>query len=537
MPNYKLTFFLLAIFALSCSKEDESIGIDPSYVVDINYEFDSVGSLTEQTAEEAKKTINGKWNVSQNPSSGKRNVNINLIGIEFTDDRYAIVFEVSGINPETEQELNEEVIAYGPYTFTENAQGVVETVDLFETVNGVDEKIASLVNVVVQETADQLNATFDIEFDLPDDFVDFPIGNISGEYSASKEEPLISEKDASGNTNFAKIVGFVWTLDKIEIDGEELNPAEEFINEEEICSDIYNDIFQPIEDKYRPQFDALGLEFAATIEALDEVNRSFSDQINELIIQLEALNASYVPIRDAWITWSSETQYTLRDAIEATYNQSTADTEAAFAAGTITDEEYASKINEIQQIYNTDVDALIEEYSRLEEEHNVAQEQWLADSTEIESQMNTLAVEQEQLNYSEEYQRIQTDYDTQLEALNIQFDQELEASANEANSECDQARESFIANAEVRIEVSFSSYGTYLFSVSDANGGTIEVETNEWRFLDDQQTSLIVDNETELRIDGLNETQLVILEDVDEVDEETGERDQFTAKWSFVKSN
>lgn len=238
--------FATALFVTSCSDDDSNAAEEMTITVEEEqFVFDAVGAIAEQTAEEAKKTINGKWNVGTPASSSKQNLSCDFLGVEFTDDRFALAFEITGVDPDTDENVDEVIYAYGPYTLVEGTDGTVTAVELFETIDGVDYKIATLTDIVVEETNNELNATFSVEFDLPEDIAeDFPCGNLSGNYSAEKDEPVVSSDQANdASNNFSKLVN-AWRLDTIQIDGQNaplgLFVAEEIFDAEEECAEIFD---------------------------------------------------------------------------------------------------------------------------------------------------------------------------------------------------------------------------------------------------------------------------------------------------------
>lgn len=225
MKNYlslflRLTFFSLVI--VGCSSEDDP---EPQAEEQVVFTLDATGNVAEQTAVEAKKTINGKWNIGSSGSSSKKlsgfynkqkkslfqklNLKTNIVFkgqncslnyIEFTDDLYAI-----SINTPDGSEA-----AFGQYILVET-NGTVSAVELYVTVLGNNHLIATLTNIVVTETANDLNATFDVVFNIPDDYEWACGSSLSGEYSARKEEALTGAEDASADSNFAKVVA-TWDI-------------------------------------------------------------------------------------------------------------------------------------------------------------------------------------------------------------------------------------------------------------------------------------------------------------------------------------
>ena len=81
------------------------------------------------------------------------------------------------------------------------------SVDLYESINGTSYKIATLTDIVVTESGNELNASFEVVFNIPDDYEDWPCGaSLSGDYTASKEEPVSGAENATEDSNFAKLV-------------------------------------------------------------------------------------------------------------------------------------------------------------------------------------------------------------------------------------------------------------------------------------------------------------------------------------------
>ena len=437
MKKYIFTLLtVITIGLIGCNKED--LG-NP---VDVQFEFDVVGTVAEQTAEEAKKTINGKWDVDPSASSSKRSVSCSFYGVEFTNDRYALRFDINGVDPNTGESLDESIYAYGPYSLKENSEGLVTAVELFETVDGVDNKIATLTDVVVADNGSDLNATFTVVFDLPDDIAeDFPCGNLDGDYAADKDEPVVSEEAGSGNTNFAKLIN-VWRLDSVSIDGEEedvaLFVAADFAGEE-LCQDIFNELYDQS-------------EIASQVEALFAEAEALSDELNSSVLaEVEA-----IPISD---------------------NPTTEELDA----------------------FNAQIEAI---YQNAAEQQNAFFE----------------------------------NANAQVEALYEAWEEPTEEEIEAAEEACEASVSQYAQNIDAAIEVTFSAYGSYIFSIS-IDGETVDVEVNDWEFTNTDQTRMLVDGETTLIIDRITDTELRVIENVNETDEESGETDQYQAVWSFTRIN
>ena len=395
-------------FLVSCSKESAD---NP---VDIQFVFDAVGTVSEQTVEEAKKTINGKWDVTNTPSSAKRDVSCSFLGIEFTDTRFAIRFDIQGDNPDSGEFIDEEIFAYGPYVLNEGSDGTVTSVDLFQTIDGMDLKIARLVDIVVEESDTDLNATFRIEFDLPDDFSDFPCGTLSGDYSAEKDEPVVTETEGNVDSIFVKLIN-VWSLTSIELDGVQEDVALLVIQdfaEDDLCQDIYDSLFD--------------------FEQLDE-------EINALEQQFEADQITF-----------------------ATENPNA------------TEEEYTAFLNV---------------------------------------------------------------YLASLEALYANFEP-TEADFEAAEEECERVTRDYSQTIDASVEVSFSAYGSYIFTIV-IDGNPVEVSVDDWEFANTEQTELLVDGgSTRLIIETITDTQLVIVETVDTSEgPDNGDEVELPIKWFFTKAN
>lgn len=223
--SFIFAFSIISLLIIGCSSEDNSEPLAGEQEV---FTLDATGNVAEQTAVEAKKTISGKWNIGGSGSTSKKvptlnnnkersffrpsklktnralkGQNCSLNYIEFTDDLYAISIDTpSGSEA-----------AFGQYTLVET-NGTVSAVELYVTVLGNNHLIATLTNIVVSETANDLNATFDVVFNIPDDYEWACGSSLTGEYSAQKEEPLAGAEDASADSNFAKVVA-TWDITRV----------------------------------------------------------------------------------------------------------------------------------------------------------------------------------------------------------------------------------------------------------------------------------------------------------------------------------
>ena len=74
---------LVYLILIGCSKNDDTVEPDPVF------ELEATGTVANQTPEEARKTINGKWTVNgaSVKSSASKSQNCTFLGIEFTHDR------------------------------------------------------------------------------------------------------------------------------------------------------------------------------------------------------------------------------------------------------------------------------------------------------------------------------------------------------------------------------------------------------------------------------------------------------------------
>lgn len=211
-------YFISALFIIGCGSDNDPDILSTGSPIT---QLDATGTVSQQTAVEAKKTIYGKWDIGNSAKSvSARNSNGCAFDyIEFTDDAYIMALVID----------NETVTAFGDYVLNEDTSGNVSSVDLFFNLGTSEIKIATLTDIVVVEEGNNLSATFNIELSIPEES-DFDVCNsIQGDYSADKDEPMTESTSASPDSNHAKIVK-TWNLVSVVMDGQD------------ITSDIFMDI-------------------------------------------------------------------------------------------------------------------------------------------------------------------------------------------------------------------------------------------------------------------------------------------------------
>lgn len=218
-----LLLLLSLLFLISCSSDDDTTNDDltaEETETTVAFNLDATGTIAEQTAEEAKETINGRWSFGSSSSKGtssSKGQSCSLNYIEFTDTMYGISIDTP---------MGEEA-AFGNYSMIET-NNTVSAVELYVTVLGNNHLIATLTNIVVTENANELNAVFDVVFNIPADY-DWSCGtSLSGNYTAEKEEPMADAVDAAPDSKFANLVN-TWLLTELYEyeDGERISAIED----------------------------------------------------------------------------------------------------------------------------------------------------------------------------------------------------------------------------------------------------------------------------------------------------------------------
>ena len=154
----------------------------------------ATGRVSEQTPEQARSTINGKWNFPESSAKSSYSSKLNTCEfdfIEFTDTTYFLAIDLEG----------EFMAVSGPYELNEDSEGNVSSVDLYYYTGEVDLVIATLTDINVIEINDEIEASFTVNLTIPDT-ADFDSCNeLSGTYSdVGKEEPM-QQSYAVANTS------------------------------------------------------------------------------------------------------------------------------------------------------------------------------------------------------------------------------------------------------------------------------------------------------------------------------------------------
>ena len=179
-------------------------------------ELKATGSVAEQSPIEAKKTIYGKWDLKNSSNAASKSNECEFDFIEFNDEDYIMSLLIGG----------ETTTVFGAFVLNEDAAGNVSSVELKFNLGTSDITIATLTNIVVVESGDNLSATFDVVLDIPEE-ADFDVCNsLSGSYEeVGKEEPMPESVEATANSDHAKLIK-TWTLSSIIVGGNNMTSDE-----------------------------------------------------------------------------------------------------------------------------------------------------------------------------------------------------------------------------------------------------------------------------------------------------------------------
>ena len=209
----KIFLLLIALTVLSCSKSsnnDNSAEItDPRMASSAITNIYATGKVSEQTAEQAKKTIFGKWNLgsSSNSSKSAREItDCTFNSVEFTEYDYNLNINAPGMI-----DTGGIAIIYGNYELVEEGEKVTKVILKTITESG-EQNIAEVTDIEVIETDGQLDISFKFDFIVNLESIGIPCNdNMDMEYSAEKEPAVEGTLTADTDSNHYKIIG-TWDL-------------------------------------------------------------------------------------------------------------------------------------------------------------------------------------------------------------------------------------------------------------------------------------------------------------------------------------
>ena len=209
----KISLLLIALTVLSCSKssnDDSSAEItDPRMASSAITNIYATGKVSEQTAEQAKKTIFGKWNLgsSSNSSKSAREItDCTFNSVEFTEYDYNLNINAPGMI-----ETGGIAVIYGNYELVEEGEKVTKVILKTITESG-EQNIAEVTDIEVIETDGQLDISFKFDFIVNLESIGIPCNdNMDRDYSAEKEPAVEGTLTADTDSNHYKIIG-TWDL-------------------------------------------------------------------------------------------------------------------------------------------------------------------------------------------------------------------------------------------------------------------------------------------------------------------------------------
>tara|TARA_B100000575_G_scaffold161401_1_gene128970 strand:+ start:221 stop:1285 length:1065 start_codon:yes stop_codon:yes gene_type:complete len=209
----KISLLLIALTVLSCSKSsnDDSSGeiTDPRMASSAITNIYATGKVSEQTAEQAKKTIFGKWNLgsSSNSSKSAREItDCTFNSVEFTEYDYNLNINAPGMI-----DTGGIALIYGNYELVEEGEKVTKVILKTVTESG-EQNIAEVKDIEVIETDGQLDISFKFDFIVNLESIGIPCNdNMDRDYSADKEPAVEGTLTADTDSNHYKIIG-TWNL-------------------------------------------------------------------------------------------------------------------------------------------------------------------------------------------------------------------------------------------------------------------------------------------------------------------------------------
>ena len=207
----KITYLLIVLFAIACSSSDDSSSdiTDPRMASSAITNIYATGKVSEQTAEQAKKTIFGKWNLGSSSNSSKtaREVtDCTFNSIEFTEYDYNLNINAPGM-----LDTGGIALIYGNFELIEEEEKVTKIILKTNTESG-EQNIAEVTNIEVVETNGQLDISFKFDFIVNLESIGIPCNdNMDKDYSAGKEPAVEGTLTADADSNHYKIIG-TWDL-------------------------------------------------------------------------------------------------------------------------------------------------------------------------------------------------------------------------------------------------------------------------------------------------------------------------------------
>ena len=209
----KISLLLIALTVLSCSKssnDDSSAEItDPRMASSAITNIYATGKVSEQTVEQAKKTIFGKWNLgsSSNSSKSAREItDCTFNSVEFTEYDYNLNINAPGMI-----DTGGIAVIYGNYELVEEGEKVTKVILKTITESG-EQNIAEVTDIEVIETDGQLDISFKFDFIVNLESIGIPCNdNMDRDYSADKEPAVEGTLTADTDSNHYKIIG-TWDL-------------------------------------------------------------------------------------------------------------------------------------------------------------------------------------------------------------------------------------------------------------------------------------------------------------------------------------
>lgn len=169
----------------------------------------ATGKVSEQTAEQAKKTIFGKWNLGSSSNSSKsarETTDCTFNSVEFTEYDYNLNINAPGMI-----ETGGIAVIYGNYELVEEGEKVTKVILKTITESG-EQNIAEVTNIEVIETDGQLDISFKFDFIVNLESIGIPCNdNMDRDYSADKEPAVEGTLTADTDSNHYKIIG-TWDL-------------------------------------------------------------------------------------------------------------------------------------------------------------------------------------------------------------------------------------------------------------------------------------------------------------------------------------